>query len=155
MDLVSIDPGLRAAGWAHFDDKRLVACGCSFADVGNGPRQWRAMANELRTVSGCETLVIERMEPRTSMSAAFDALVELTIISGMLADSHEGELVFLRPSIWTGKFDKTVNHHRIRKRLTQAEEDLVDAVLVGIPPDNHKEVLDAVGIGLYQVRRLR
>ena len=99
------------------------------------------------------TIAIERMEPRANRKEAWDSLVDLAVISGGFGYMM-GDVIWVRPSLWTGKRNKEANHRRIRARLEAEETSALELGLENCPTRNHKELLDAVGIGLYTLRRL-
>ena len=159
--LVSVDPGLRECGVAVWDQgvltyALLVQSAIQDRTEHIDPRivaMSKALYDLLGQVPQPFDVVIERMEPRKGLQAAWENLIALALISGVVV-ALGNEVTFLRPSIWTGKRNKMTNHPRIRRKLTPTETRALDEGLDNCPPDNHKELLDAVGIGLYQLRRL-
>lgn len=155
--LVAIDPGLRAAGVARFEDELLVACDCVREDYGEGPTQWTAMAAAVSEWIGddVDELAIEYMVTRPDRSDVHDDLIQLSQVSGGIYALVGAETtVAVPPSNWTKNRPKRVNHRRVRKRLNEAETAVLEHALAGVYKTNRKEVLDAVGIGLYLLDRL-
>lgn len=159
MRTVSIDPGLKECGVAVWEDGVLVAAYLVQTPLDDTTEdidlRILAMGDALESAlpSGVDRLVIERMEPRKDKQAAWSNLLDLAYISGR-ASGQASEVRFLRPSVWTGKRNKMQNHPRIRARLSAAELEALAEGLRACPKGNHKELLDAVGIGLYDLERL-
>lgn len=143
MSTVCIDPGKRVAGYAVHDGKAITACGVLY---------WRDDEREVDCPE-CSRLVIERMSLRTTNLAAVNSILRLAELSGVLV-GKKGVPVRWLDTTWTGGRAKAQNHVRVRARLTAAERELLDHALLGVPGGHHKEALDAVGIALYDLRRL-
>lgn len=168
MWTVTIDPGLNECGIALWRDDRLVDA--ELLQTRTKPTdpvddRIMGMARELEGAllglyehNGEEIhplhIVVERMEPRKRLEAAWSSLIDLALISGVVLGIPEATAKFLRPSEWTGGRAKAVNHPRILKRLSPEERDVLERAKASCPAKNHKELLDAVGIGLYTHMRL-
>lgn len=155
--LIAVDPGLREAGVARFEDEVLISCDAVCRSYADGPVQWVAMANALAEWigDGADALAIEYMVTREGRADAHDALIQLSQVSGgvyTLVDLDDMQAV--APRDWTKSRPKRINHRRIRKRLDDEETEALEAGLNRAHPDNYKEVLDAVGIGLHVLKRL-
>lgn len=156
--LVAIDPGKEAVGVARFVDGLLVECACVRKRWGEGPVQWAAMAAAVHDWIGdddLDELAIELMVFRRNRPEVVNDLIELSQVSGgiyALADADN--MIAVPPSDWTHNRPKKVNHRRIRKRLDKDETAALEYGLEGSYKSNHKEVLDAVGIGLHVLKRL-
>lgn len=161
--LVSVDPGVRNAGLAVFRDGVLVDVKFIFHDNGIGPAQIVGMARELfEETPGAHKIVVERMNFRAGRSdAATDLMDVMAVVGAYLGllgnsagDAVGGWIEFAEPSEWTSGRPKAQNHARIRSRLSEEEKTALEAGLYRCPKANHKELLDAVGIGLYALKRL-
>lgn len=158
MRMVSIDPGLKECGVAVWEYGVLVAAYLVQTSIEDTTEdidlRILAMGDALEAaLPAIDRLVVERMEPRKDKQAAWSNLLDLAYISGRVSGGV-AEVRFLRPSIWTGKRNKAANHPRIRSRLSAAETRALEEGLANCPKGNHKEILDAVGIGLYDLERL-
>lgn len=153
--LVSWDPGLRESGAAVFVNGELSEVFAVYADTqDDGPRQWVAMANAVYTrCNGCDVFAFEQMQTRRGYEASHDNLVELSIISGMAAGMMRCTVAAVPANTWTRGRKKKVNAKLVRHQLDEAEEAVLDAAIDATKKTNHKELYDAVGIGLYQLRR--
>jgi hypothetical protein len=154
--VLALDPGLRACGWAVFDELNLVMCGCARTKgTATGPEQWRLMANATMEVvpHDIDGLAVEYMQTRKGMSAAHDNLIQLTWVSGLLAGYLDTELLAVPANDWTGGRKKEANHPVIESFLDAAEMVVLRKGMASTIKGHHKEVLDAVGIGLWAVGR--
>ena len=160
--LVSWDPGLRESGYAVFQGSELIEAGAIYARDGEkGARQWVAMAKEVYKVLlefRPDTFVFEQMQTRRGRADAHAALIELSIISGMVAGLGIDlgvEPVAVPANVWTKGRNKLANQGIIEKLLGTPELQVLEEALEETKKTNHKEVYDAIGIGLYSVRRWR
>lgn len=156
--VVAWDPGLRESGAAVFRDGRLDEAFAIYADTGRrGAVQWVAMANtvaqRLRGV-GATRFVAEQMSTRDGMEAADANLIELSIITGMVAALMRPAQFQVAPAnVWTMGRKKAQNAAIVRQLLDKAELKVLKAALKGTNKTNHKELYDAVGIGLFALKR--
>lgn len=156
--LFAVDPGLREAGCAVFRGGQLASARAVYADAGEDVEQWRAMGRALADAApeDVERIAVEEMRPRRNMAEAVPRIMQLVGVTGAFvgafSEAVPAELV--DPHVWTAGLAKTANHARIRSRLTAAELAVLDEALGRTRKDNRKEVYDAVGIGLFVLRRL-
>lgn len=127
------DPGARA-GWARFDTTgRLI----------------QASKTLIRPAPG-ELVVIEYPESRGGRTkATTDDLIALAYRAGEYAGyarAHGAIVERVKPSEWKGSVPKNIHHRRILAVL--------DADEIAIVHGATKDVLDAVGLGLWKNRRL-
>lgn len=144
--LVAIDPGVKNLAWARFDNGVLTRCGLSRTDHATNH------ARALIGLSQPDILVLEQMVPR-----------DLPNASDLIAVSHTGAYVAgaLRPTVllyptaqeWKGSVPKRIHHPRIAAKLTDAERAVVASVAVRVPASLLHNVWDAVGLGLWGLRR--
>jgi hypothetical protein len=159
--LIAIDPGLRVAGAAVFENAVLTWAGLVRNPVKKerGPEAWMAMAREVEKVvyvkaNRNDALVTEYPQvyrgPRQKGDPA--DLIELTGVAGAISGVLQAETSrgFL-PREWKGATPKTVHNARVLARLTADEKTAIDAT----PPSLIHNVIDAVGIGLFYLGRLK
>jgi hypothetical protein len=160
MFFVSIDPGKHVCGWALWSvcadralERDLIACGLWGPRVGD-----LILPPPLEALTGCAVIdgvYLESMEIRGTGSK--------TPPSDLLAVEGVGHLFtgLLRPrklvtwtaTTWKGSVPKDVHHPRIRAALRPDEIQTLDLAIKAAPRTSAKEILDAVGIGLYGLGR--
>jgi hypothetical protein len=157
MILVAIDPG-EDAGVAVFVGGRLVA-----ARLVDG-RTARGVVThaDLVDVSGPAEVVVELPQAYTGgrSRAPIHDLVTLAYRAGRLAQAAEAALrpgvrevttETVWPAQWKGSVDKRVVNARVAALLNEAETAAVRAAAAGARAHN---VLDAVGLGLWRLKRM-
>lgn len=144
--LVALDPGVKNLAWAQFGAGALTRCGLS--------REGSAVchAHALASLSCPDVLVLEQMAPRDLPNAA-----------DLIAVSHTGAYVAgaLRPVVllyptakeWKGSVPKRIHHDRLAAKLSPAERAVIAEVAVRVPAGLLHNVWDAVGLGLWGLRR--
>ena len=150
--LVAIDPGTKALGWARFTPEgRLVSCGVSRTIERTSDGQIDAHARALGI--GADRAVVEEMEIRPGRVESQPAdLLRVQAVGCAVAGLVALRVSLLPPSRWKGSIPKRVHHVRIRSALSGNEREIVDRAAAGAGA-HAKEVLDAVGLGLYALRR--
>ena len=162
---VSIDPGKDTAGVALFDDGRLAVCSVCRFRRGNKVSQLKGIGSKLAGMindwlaedhrkDANVVLAIEGMEMRKDKLEAVPRIIELSVMSGVvwgLVDFDRG--VEVSPGKWTHGRPKAVNHQILREVLDDEESEALQTGLDACPGYKQKEVLDAVGIGLYVLHR--
>jgi hypothetical protein len=137
--LVSYDPG-EWPGWAYWREGKLVSCGKGKGLVG---AQWCA----------CE---LPRIYPMGKSKARPNDLIKLAVGAGRLTASWpEEQLIWLPPHEWKGQVPDHILYDRIREALSLEELDRLNEGLSPYAKGKHHNILDAVGIGLYALKRRR
>lgn len=161
---ISIDPGVRYAGVALFQGAVLLQ-GCkvkspkdllALKDTGhnatllaNTVRDW--VVEKLQNIDASEThVVVEGQQTRTYGKGDPQVLVQLALTSGILLGKLSAlrcvtQTVYVPPTSWKGSLEKSMMLNRIRNNLSPAE-------LLRTKTD--KDTLDAVGIGLWYLKRI-
>lgn len=151
MYAVSIDPGKHVCGWA------LWLPGISGALVDAGI--WAPRAGDLILPPPLDRQVdhvyLEAMEIRGTKSKTPPAdllAVQGTghLLAGLLRPRR---LVTWTATAWKGGVPKDTHHVRIRHALEPAETAVLERAIKAAPRTHAKEILDAVGIGLYGLGR--
>lgn len=159
LDLVTMDPGKWEVGLARFAEGKLIdAYLPKLRDYGlsDFDRRWELGMESLAWIRSCDFLAFERMEFRSERADAVDDILELQLVSGLIQGivrPRVGTFDVL-PSKWTGRRNKTRNHREIVAQLDEDEKRIVAATLHHTAAANHKEIMDAIGIGLWMLRRL-
>jgi hypothetical protein len=149
MKLVAIDPGTEQAGFALFDEGVLVRAEL-VVEKGSTKEQraWK-VANKLGDLLEKDsTLVIEHPQVYARGPGDPDDLLALAlVVGGVLTLNGGGEIV--RPAQWKGQVPKKIMSNRILKALTEEERLLTEKVR------NNHNVLDAIGVGLWKLKRFK
>lgn len=137
FDLLAIDPGTNT-GWAVFGGRAgwLLACG-----IGEPPID-----------STAARVVIELPQVYPSHPVPPNDLVTLAFLAGRYAGRPAGEVFTVFPHEWKGNLPKEVCAARVRARLSEDERAVIDAC--DVPKGQKHNVLDAIGIGLFALRRM-
>lgn len=149
--VIAVDPGVHNSGWSSFVEEpdgswRMVEAG--FIPSG----LW---IDEPLKVWPYEqlTFIIEQPEKYPTKKIYHADLDSLNAVVAMLeqyAREHNWQVEKVKPAAWKGQVPKKVHHHRITNELNQVE---LDSIWWPIDSLSHN-VLDAIGLGLYQVKRL-
>ena len=165
--IVSLDPGIRHCGLALFVNRKLVKAGLARNPEASlrGPPAWMTMANsveemltpwltELGFVGGDEVFLAAEIPQvyRGPTKADPDDLMQLTGVVGAVTGLVSHAIGYF-PFAWKKNIPKGIHQTRLRRRLDAKET----AVLEGAdcPPSLLHNVIDAVGIGLHHLLRLR
>jgi len=166
---VSVDPGLRELGIALFHDDDLIDAeliegvqDTSVRDILATQALRSSFDQCFKRWFGFESrrydgmLVYERMQHYSKRPKAdVDDLFQLVgAVHACFSGANNAIVEGYLPGTWTSGRPKDVNHDRIRRRLSGPEVDVVGDELATIPEGQHEHVLDAIGIGLYHLRRL-
>lgn len=145
--LLSIDPGANS-GWAVYDNSTLVACGRSVP-----PAAW---------LEGVTDAVIERprIYPHGRTRNPND-IVTLAVTVGELAGALRAYGIgvrYVEPRQWKGTLDANTCCRRAWARLREDERAVAakyEPPPKGDVPGTKHNVLDAIGLGLWQVGRFK
>lgn len=139
LTLIGIDPG-SITGWAIFKNKVLVKCG-------HGPLE-KAIEATVEHAKWAH-VVIESPQYRKYSKASVDDLIRLALRSGELAGlyrSKDAIVELVVPTTWKGSVPKKIHQKRITAVLGNEERGCLEK--------NHN-TMDAVGLGLWRLGRLR
>lgn len=137
--LLTIDPGLDL-GWAVWNDE-LRACGLGPPDLDrlSVSRAW-----------------IEKpvVYPRSPVPP--NDIVKLALVAGYWRGvlTVDGvDVNYVEPNDWKGSVPKPIHEARIWARLSPAEQAVADQGCKGVAPKKRHNVLDAIGLGLWVLKR--
>ena len=156
--ILCIDPGSKKAGVALFEDNGTMTT----AWLAEG-ENWRDTADDVMRqlpVSAVKVrnLVIEKMQVYDhTPPAQANACILLSLMAGRVTGLFAGSVPSYGnheylPRTWKGQVPKAIHHKRIEKKLTMFELARIKW------PDSkkgHKDIWDAIGIGLYHLRSKR
>lgn len=167
--LLAVDPGLRHVGLALFNRGYLVKAALVQGDNTRmrDLEAWTIMGSNVATWVDGEIPRKRSREPRIHHlvcekpqvyahkgSTGADDLFQLVGVLGAVGMALDwAECTTATPRVWKGQVKKEIHHARVWKRLTEAEEALLEGCLSLIHPELQHNVLDAVGIGLWKLKR--
>jgi hypothetical protein len=150
--LVSIDPAKRSVGWASFEDGELVNCGLVRAD------RLLRLCSELERLLGNERpdlaiVEIPQVYVQRKQRGDPNDLVHVAIVAGVVIHllRHSEEVKLVRPRTWKGTRPKAVCNDLTLSRLNDTERSILDGV--DVPASLRHNVIDAVGLGLWELKR--
>ena len=152
--ILAIDPGLRACGVAWFEQGILVKADLiSVKTMESDAKAFVEMANAVGAASAPVTEVaVEYPQQYARSPTPRESVQKLVGVIGALAATfRDSETEYYLPRQWKGQVPKPVMHRRILGRLTEAEQ----GVIPDLAASKLHNVLDAVGIGLHHVGRLK
>lgn len=151
MDFYAIDPGARATGVALFSGGYLAKASLVRAE------DVSSMIYDLhRNLGTVLEMVIERptVYSKTSKGDPAD-LIQVALVAGSAATRCAGNARFVEPRTWKGQTPKDIHHGRIRAALVEIEKKALIRDCRDVPASLQHNVLDAVGLGLWHLGRLR
>lgn len=155
MTLLAFDPGTMRSGWAFFsDDDELVEAGVVRAS---------GVVEMIRALGGIgicpNTFVVEVPQIYTAAKSKGDPndLVAVALVAGAAIERFGARaragVVKAKPRDWKGTTPKEINHTRTRAKLSPDELSVVQSAALRAGKTASLDLLDAVGIGLWALRR--
>src|SRR3972149_4885609 len=144
----AIDPGVHATGVAHFDFGYLHA-------VRLVPgKTLEEMLRAFFLLPMSAEMIIERPTGYGKGKSDPDDLIRGALVAGAASMCcwEEGELRFVEPRTWKGQVPKEIHHRRVVAALSAAELARIAEIQ---PKSLQHNVLDAVGLGLWHLGRLK
>jgi hypothetical protein len=174
--LIAIDPGIWALGWAAFRERTLIAAGCPkvrplrgfTGSPGVGDKRHPNLGEIARVHVHGIRYGLEGTGPRGSLSVALEHmqtrgrdarerpndLIDVQAVGAACAGMLDPfPLRLITAQEWKGSVPKDVHHPRIVRALDPAETEIATRAWTAAG-ENAKEVLDAIGIGLYATGRI-
>lgn len=153
--MISVDPGLRHCGVAVWFDRRLIRAGLVTNSMiaGRGPVAHKLMAQSVIQYvfpNGQTEYVLEypRIYPKGAQRKGdLNDLLDLAGVDGAIAALAQGAVQFVYPADWKGQIPKKIMNDRVWGVLTTSERIVCQS--------KDHNILDAVGIGLHALGRLR
>lgn len=144
--IVAIDPGKLASGWAAFVAGELWLCGYTGSP--------EALVATLKPYPLIDLVVVEvpRVYDRRRWKGDPNDLIDISIAGGILVGALRAERVKMaKPQDWKGQTPKTVQAERTLAKLSETERTILEGLAV--PNSKKHNVIDAVGIGLWELAR--
>lgn len=154
MTLLSIDPGKKAIGWAMFTENPLQkggdlwACGLVRGDD---------LKDLIKAIASClvgarrAIIEIPQVYQQRHWGGDPNDLIDVALVAGAVAGRLLCPVEFVKPHAWKGTRKKRICHALTRKTLTDDEWSIVESV--DAPSSLRHNVIDAVGIGLWRLKR--
>ena len=151
MKILCIDPG-KDSGWALFEDGLLVACGL-LKVTAEDATQYKALAFGMPILDYC---IVERpvIYPGRNQIASANNIITLALTAGAAmayCGIRAGHQVYVEPRKWKGQRPKDVDNRRTINLLSSEERKIVGQS--GVPETMLNNTLDAIGIGLWYLKR--
>jgi hypothetical protein len=161
--LLAIDPGKKGLGWSAWNFGELLAAGIARSPRGLHHLGEQAIALAAQVPSGADEAVVERMVQYPSrgrrdsvqrQDALANDLLDLQAIGGIVAARCvTGGIYFATPHEWKGELPKEVVILRVRNLLSEGEAKTLEGALEDIPASLRHNALEAVGLGLWRLKR--
>ena len=151
MNLLAVDPGAKNLGWALFEDQYLHSAGLARTKR-SGPEGAQEIA---AAVPRADRGVVEHMTHRRGKKNSVpQVLIDLQGVGWFVMGACCSTFKSYTATQWKGNVPKRIHHARILEVLTEHERIILDLALAAVPKGNHKEILDACGLGLFELGRL-
>jgi hypothetical protein len=172
LPILAIDPGKNALGWAYYGQLGfLLACGVVRSETPTTPggdpvgpvakHIHRQLHEQIAIYPPAAGLVIEKMKiyPGPHAKGDPDDMIQLSYISGgvqNLPSCWGAEPVLVEAHGWKGQVPKDIfQRDMIKPSLTSSEMALAEASMQAVPKSLKHNGWDAVGIGLWALRRIK
>ena len=155
--LIAVDPGLACTGLAVFVDGELRSVRGACTDPTRSLQQRViSIAEEVQDAGCCATRCAMEMPtiyPRAKGKGSGNDIVKLaTVVGAVIAVLYVSEMMLVAPAEWKGQVPKAIHQPRILAKLRENESRILRAVSGEYGAKLHN-VIDAIGIGLYALRR--
>ena len=158
MKLLAIDPGLKACGWALYENNFLHKCGIILGEKNNPIKAILKIYDTILDIEICPNyLVVEKPHIAISREVDPNDILDITLMAGacLTLDSFDPEKVWVpTPQEWKGSTPKLICHHRMFKKLTETEKFIIQECLKNVPRSLHHNAYDAAALGLKYLERL-
>lgn len=157
MRILAIDPGLRNMGWAVLETANLLQYGLIKAQSAHKDEPWVKRALRASGEVGglidewrperlaCEMPVeLQSYKGRAALaSGAVRKLAFLVGVIGGLARARGINFTIYEPMQWKGNVPKEITRKRVLRRYPD------------VPPDTDHNIIDAIGIGMHHIEKIR
>jgi len=154
--LVAIDPGAKSVALALFKGDTLWHCGLVRASG------LEDLLKAIRELDGLELLggqadevVVEvpQIYPASKSKGDPNDLIRVALAAGGAAVAAGGVVKLVRPREWKGTVPKEIHNRRTIVKLRDFELQIYVTCTKSIPEALRHNVLDAVGLGLWRLKR--
>lgn len=138
-NIIAVDPGVDYFAAARFGGGGMALRNVWLLPIGCSCPFW------------ADQLVIEKPRFRPQGRERKEDVMDLGISAGRIAEKFQCKSeVWVDPVTWKGTLSKAIHHPRILRALSETEL----AVLCGHSKGDLKHIMDAVGLGLWHLRRM-
>lgn len=158
--ILSIDPGLSLTGGTGYALFSPSLIGCGLVTPREERLEDRIAEIHLELQRRCapygerSEVVIEKMKVYAfaKQKGSQGDIIDLAHLGGCLMELAR-RATLVEPSTWKGQVPKDVVKGLVEHRLTPAELETLDAGLASVSAGKRHNVYDAVGIGLWHLKR--
>lgn len=138
--LVSVDPGKTECGWAYFESGVLHSCGLG-----------RFVPADHRRSPAHVVIELPQIYRQSKMKGDPNDLIDLAFAAGIFVSQLQTGAAYetVRPREWKGTRPKHVCNKITLAALTNTEK----ALLPDLSASRLHNVVDAIGIGLWKLKR--
>lgn len=162
MNTLSIDPGVTCCGWALWKGNELFECGLSRTKAKTIEERVQDQKFRWHWRIEIDKLVIEKPEIYQQRFWKGDPrdLIDLAMVVGGIigANSFFADVKTVFPKQWKKQVPKHITEKRVLEKLSPKEKGiLATPEVIGephtAPPSLRHNLIDAVGIGLWSLKR--
>lgn len=160
MRVMGIDPGAKSIAVAIMEaDGTLVSAWYSKGDSVNIVRRGSVMYDTFTTA---DLVVIEVPQIYQRSKGDPNDLIDVARMAGAMEyvarnrpDGRPARIEAVRPFQWKGNLPKEVHHKRILAELSKDSLGVLEGSFKTIPKSLRHNVMDAVGLAMYGVKKCR
>lgn len=145
MHLLSIDPG-RDTGWAFWVDGYLTECGLTSVEADNCRAKY--------LFPWVDETIIELPQVYRAAQSKGDPndLIKVAVEVGQWKErAKKARCTLVHPAEWKKQVPKDIHHNRVMECLYTYERGKIPP----LPKTKAHNVLDAIGLGLWYLKRMR
>lgn len=153
--MISVDPGLTGTGIALWENRELVSATILTTAEARLEDRIFDLAWQVREAARlCDVAVVERQQTYGGRARRGDAndLLDLAMLVGAITYACEeyATVELVAPSRWKGNTPKQVTANQVDLKLSSEE---LSRVMFPKSKKLRADVYDAIGIGLWKIRR--
>ncbi len=157
-DLLAIDPGYRYFGYSLFNQSSIQKAGLCVAEEAE---EWDRWTGQPPSFLGLTDIILKTQWARKLAVIEFpkvhrdtpnsDSIVRLAAACGAytgLLQASGFQVEWIEPRSWKGTVPKDIMYNRILAKVPESEYSKIERI-------HDHNVMDAVGIGLWKIRKSR
>lgn len=150
--VIGIDPGKHHFAWSLFMRDKLIDCGLEFFKDNNYIDLLNSISLGIHSITYIEKPQIYKDMKEKNPNDLIDVGIAIGRIYEQIIDLTDIKLVL--PHDWKGSVPKNIMLKRIKKQLNKTEEKLFKEKTKNIKRSLQHNIIDAIGIGLFFIKRL-